>query len=355
MIQPMNCGRADRYKNKGKNRNRMKNKLAISMFGQKRLSREGGIEIVVKELCTRMARDGCAVTCYNRSGHHVSGAEYDQKTEYEGIRQKYVPTIEKKGLAAVSSSAFAALYSAFGKYDVVHIHAEGPAFFSWLPKLFGKKVVVTVHGIDWQREKWKSGFGSKFIRQGEKNAVKYADEIIVLSKGVQDYFKDTYGRKTHFIPNGVNRPEIRQAKLITEKFGLTKDSYVNTFMKMLNKLLKQHSLPEIKVGIGLSSAQELVVKAGRKGVGINSKIWIGKAVTRACHYANYGNKDGNPAIVFGSCSYNNMIDQLIKNDPDKNPKGWFTYHKDEGEGDYYTANIIKTGFDNWINSGMKID
>ena len=46
---------------------------------------------------------------------------------------------------------------------------------------------------------------------------------------------------------------------------------------------------------------------------------------------------------------------LIKNDPDKNPKGWFTYHKDEGEGDYYTANIIKTGFDNWINSGMKID
>lgn len=126
----------------------------------------------------------------------------------------------------MSSSAFAALYSAFGKYDVVHIHAEGPAFFSWLPKLFGKKVVVTVHGIDWQREKWKSGFGSKFIRQGEKNAVKYADEIIVLSKGVQDYFEDTYGRKTHFIPNGVNRPEIRQAKLITEKFGLTKDSYI---------------------------------------------------------------------------------------------------------------------------------
>lgn len=36
---------------------------------------------------------------------------------------------------------------------------------------------LTSGGIDWQREKWKSGFGSKFIRQGEKNAVKYADEI----------------------------------------------------------------------------------------------------------------------------------------------------------------------------------
>jgi glycosyltransferase involved in cell wall biosynthesis len=206
----------------------MKKKLRIAMFGHKRWSREGGVEIVVKELCTRMARMGCQVTCYNRSGHHVSGAEYDstEKTEYQGIRQKVVPTIDKKGLAAVSSSFFAALYSAFGRYDVVHIHAEGPAFFCWLPKLFGKRVVITVHGLDWAREKWKSGFGSKFIRQGEKNAVKYADEIIVLSKGVQKYFLETYGRKTYFIPNGVNRPEIQEAKLITEKFGLKKDSYI---------------------------------------------------------------------------------------------------------------------------------
>lgn len=196
------------------------------MFGQKRLSREGGIEIVVKELCTRMAKNGYTVTCYNRSGHHVSGAEYDKKTEYEGINQKCVPTIEKKGLAAVSSSFFAALYSAFGKYNVVHIHAEGPAFFSWLPKLLGKRVIVTVHGLDWQREKWKLGFGSKFIKQGEKNAVKYADEIIVLSTGVHDYFRNQYGRETRFIPNGVNRPEIRKAELITDKFGLTKDSYI---------------------------------------------------------------------------------------------------------------------------------
>ena len=97
-----------------------------------------------------------------------------------------------------------------------------------LKQKFVKNVVqdLTSGGIDWQREKWQSGFGSKFIRQGEKNAVKYADEIIVLSKGVQDYFKETYGRKTHFIPNGVNRPQIREAKLISEHFGLEKDSYI---------------------------------------------------------------------------------------------------------------------------------
>ena len=51
---------------------------------------------------------------------------------------------------------------------------------------------LTSAGIDWQREKWQSGLGSKFIHLGEKNAVKYADEVIVLSKGVQDYFKETY-------------------------------------------------------------------------------------------------------------------------------------------------------------------
>jgi len=199
------------------------------MFGQKRIpSREGGVEIVVEELCTRMVAQGYNVTCYNRGGHHVSGSEFDSKRrkEYKGIRLKTVPTIEKKGLAAVSSSFFAALCCAFGKYDIVHIHAEGPAFFAWIPKLLGKKVIVTIHGLDWQREKWKAGFGAKFIRQGERNAVKYADEIIVLSKGVQDYFEKTYGRKTVFIPNGVNRPKKQKAELITEKYGLEKDSYI---------------------------------------------------------------------------------------------------------------------------------
>lgn len=204
----------------------MKKKLSIAMFGQKRLSREGGVEIVVKELSTRMVDAGHSVTCYNRIGHHVSGQQFDSKESYKGIRQKSVLTIDKKGLAAVSASFFAALCCIFGKYDVVHIHAEGPAFFAWLPKVFGKRVIVTIHGLDWQREKWKSGFGAKFIRQGEKNAVRYADEIIVLSKGVQDYFKNTYGRATFFIPNGVNRPETQEAHLITKKLGLTKDSYI---------------------------------------------------------------------------------------------------------------------------------
>ena len=94
----------------------------------------------------------------------------------------------------------------------------------WIPKLLGKRCIATIHGIDWQRAKW-GGFASQYIKFGEKIAVKYADEIIVLSEGVQRYFQNTYGRKTVFIPNGVNKPVIRKPQRIQEMFGLEKDSY----------------------------------------------------------------------------------------------------------------------------------
>ena len=99
----------------------MSKKLAIAMFGQKRLSREGGVEIVVKELCTRMALNGCDVTCYNRAGHHVSGAEYDDagKTEYEGIRQKSVPTIERRGYVGLSIATLLSQHHQVTAVDII--------------------------------------------------------------------------------------------------------------------------------------------------------------------------------------------------------------------------------------------
>lgn len=206
----------------------MENKLKIAMLGHKRIpSREGGVEIVVEELSTRMAKLGHKLTCYNRRGHHVSGEEFDseQLHEYKGVRLKQVWTINRKGFAAMTSSVEASIKAAFGGYDIVHFHAEGPCAMLWLPKLFGKRCIATIHGIDWQRSKW-GGFASRYIKFGEEIAAKYADEIIVLSENVRKYFKDTYNRETVFIPNGVNRPSSHIPKLITDKFGLTKDSYI---------------------------------------------------------------------------------------------------------------------------------
>ena len=191
-------------------------------------SREGGVEIVVEELSVRMANLGHDVTCINRRGHHVSGKQFDMAhtDQFQNIKIRTVPTLDIKGLAAVTSSFFAAVKAAFSDADVVHIHSEGPAIFCWLPKFFKKRVIVTVHGLDWRREKWKHGFGSKFIRWGEQAAVRFADEIIVLSEGVQRYFRDTYGRETVFIPNGVSRPETLDVCEIRDRWALEKNGYI---------------------------------------------------------------------------------------------------------------------------------
>lgn len=231
------------------------------MLGHKRMpSREGGIEVVVEELSTRLVKFGCEVICYNRGGHHVSGKKFDHESghEYRGIRLKTVPTIPFKGIAAMSSSVFASLFAAFGHYDVVHIHAEGPAFMCWLPKLLGKKVVVTVHGLDHQRAKW-GRLASAYIMAGEGNAVKFADEIIVLSKSVQQYFKDTYGRDTVYIPNGVQRPVRREARLIQSKFGLEADGYILFLGRIVPEKGVRYLLEAFQ---GVHTERKLVIAGG---------------------------------------------------------------------------------------------
>ena len=203
--------------------------MKIAMIGHKRIpSREGGVEIVVEELSTRMAKKGHEVTCYNRGGKHVMDKNQKQEIlkEYKGVKLKKVLTIDKKGLAAMTSSFFGTLKILFSKAEVVHYHAEGPCAWMWIIRWFSRKrIIATIHGLDWQRAKW-GGFATKYIKFGEKVAVKNAHEIIVLSKNVQDYFKDTYNRETVFIPNGVSKPTIIKPQIIKDKYNLTKDSYI---------------------------------------------------------------------------------------------------------------------------------
>ena len=200
------------------------------MIGHKRIpSREGGVEVVVEELSTRLVKDGYEVDVYNRKGKNVQDKNADKEKkklkEYKGVKIITVPTINKKGIDALLYSILATIRALFGHYDVIHYHAEGSCAMIWLPHLFGIRTVATIHGLDWQRSKW-GGLATRYIKFGEKIAAKYADEIIVLSKGVETYFKETYNRDTNFIPNGVNKPTIREPKIIKEKYGLDKDSYI---------------------------------------------------------------------------------------------------------------------------------
>ena len=203
--------------------------MKVAMIGHKVVpSRRGGIENVLTTLCPILVEMGIDVTCYNRSSDKVEN-EYVGTVHnniYKGVKLKNAWTLNVKGIAAMIASFTAAIAASFSDYDVIHFHAEGPCAALWIPKLFGKKCVATVHGLDWQREKWGKGFASKYIKFGEKILAKYADEVIVLSQAAHDYFKETYNRETVIIHNGINRPQRRDAKLITEKYGLRKDGYI---------------------------------------------------------------------------------------------------------------------------------
>lgn len=236
--------------------------MKVAMIGHKRVpSREGGVEIVVEELSACMANHSIQVDIYNRSGHNVAGSKYDNNKKlktYKGCRILTIHTFENKKLNAVVYSFLATVRALFGFYDVIHFHAEGPCSMIWMPHLFGIHTVATIHGLDWQRSKW-GGFATKYLKFGEKTAAKYADEIIVLSKNVQQYFKDTYDRDTVYIPNGVNKSEIRKAQIIIEKYGIKKDDYI----LFLARLVPEKGLDYLLEAFGkLDTEKKLVIAGG---------------------------------------------------------------------------------------------
>lgn len=203
--------------------------MKVAMIGHKVVpSRRGGIENVLTSLCPLLAESGIDVTCYNRSSDSVEneyiGTVVDKK--YHNVTLKNAWTLNARGLSAMIASFTAAISATFSRYDILHFHAEGPCAAMWIPKMFGKRCVATVHGLDWQREKWGHSFASKYIKFGERVMVKCADEIIVLSESARDYFKETYNRETVLIHNGIEKPIKKEADKITELYALSKGEYI---------------------------------------------------------------------------------------------------------------------------------
>lgn len=273
--------------------------LKIAMLGHKTIpSRLGGVEIVVEEEAVRMASLGHAVTLYNRTSHSPKRELSDQVKvkEYKGVRMKYVPTIPKRGFAAMSSSIFATIAAALGHYDVVHFHAEGPCAMLWLPKLFGKRCIATIHGLDHQRSKWGS-LASSYIMIGEKMAVKYADEIIVLSENVQNYFRETYGRETKFIPNGVNPPVRREPNSIRQQYGLEKDSYV----LFLGRLVPEKGLSYLLEAFSQVKTDKKLVIAGDSS---DTNAFVQKLKKQS---------SGDGRILYTGLVQDELLDELYSN------------------------------------------
>lgn len=274
--------------------------MKIAMIGHKRIpSREGGIEIVVGELSKRMTQKGHTIIAYNRDSEHIAGKDFNaekKQKKWEGVEIKWIKTPDSAKLNAVVYSFFATLRAVFSKFDIIHFHAEGPAAMVILAKLFKKKSIVTIHGLDWQRSKW-GGFATKYLLFGEKAAAKYADEIIVLSKNVQQYFLEKYNRQTNYIPNGITKPNIENADIIKQKYNLDKDDYI---------LYLGRIVPEKGI--------HYLIEA-YKALDTNKKLVIAGGASHTQEYLNelVESCNGNESIIFTGFVQGRELDELFSN------------------------------------------
>lgn len=273
--------------------------MRIAMIGHKRYgSREGGVEVVVTELARRMAALGHEVTCYDRSGSDVmtgDAADCRERT-VDGVRVVPVKTIDKKGLAALSSSYFATLAAIKNRPDVIHYHAEGPCVPLPLAKRAGIRTVATIHGLDWQRAKWGK-LASTYIKIGEWAAATKADGLIVLSKSAQSYFEYAYGRTATFIPNGIEKKQPRPVNQIKERWGLDEGSY----LLYLGRLV-----PEKR--------PELLIDAFKK-LDTNKRLVIAGGGSDTSEYESslHEAAQGDPRILFTGFVNGEPLEELYSN------------------------------------------
>jgi glycosyltransferase involved in cell wall biosynthesis len=200
--------------------------MKIAVIGAKGLpAKQGGIEHHCEEIYPRLVAQGCSVDLFARSSYtgDISLHKYDVK----GVQVVSLPCLNLKGMDALLSSALGAVASSGTRYDIIHFHAIGPALFSWLPRIATTaKVVVTCHGLDWQRAKWSKA-SSYVLRLGERAAVRFADGLIVVSEELRSYFKQTYGKETIYIPNAPSNLGESDANFsYGTSLGLTPGRYI---------------------------------------------------------------------------------------------------------------------------------
>jgi glycosyltransferase involved in cell wall biosynthesis len=189
------------------------------MIGQKGVpATYGGIERHVQELSTRLVARGVPVEVYCR--HHYTPKD----AELHGVQLLRLPSINTKHLDAITHVSLCAAHAAASKADIVHFHALGPSSLSWLPRLFGKRIVVTVHGLDWRREKW-GPIAAAYLRMCEWTATHFSHATIVVSKTLRDHFEAGGGRNVHYIPNGTVLPEAAPEEAV-RRFGLEPGRYL---------------------------------------------------------------------------------------------------------------------------------
>jgi glycosyltransferase involved in cell wall biosynthesis len=194
-------------------------KLRVAFIGGRGvISKYSGIETYYEEAGKHLVDIGHEITVYCRTYFTPPQAAFN------GMRLIRLPTIRSKHLETVIHTLLSTSHALFQGYDVVHYHALGPALFSFVPRLFGKKTVVTVQGEDWRRKKW-ARIASGILRLGERAAVRFPNATMVVSQTLQRQCSAVYAADTVYVPNGT---KIRKRRNVSHliKRGIEPGSYI---------------------------------------------------------------------------------------------------------------------------------
>jgi len=176
--------------------------MKIAMIGQRGLpATYGGIDTWVENVAFRLVEQGHEVTVFCRANYYKH-----RNKSFKGVRLKYLPCIPTKHLDTLSHSLISSIYAISGRYQIIHYHGLGSSLFAILPRLFFKKSILTVQGLDWRVEKW--GIFAKFcLKICEWASAKFPERTVVVSKTLAEYYKRKYKKSVCYIPNGADVAE----------------------------------------------------------------------------------------------------------------------------------------------------
>lgn len=192
--------------------------LRVAFIGGRGLgSAYSGIERYYEEIGSRLAAGGIEMIAYCRPRFAPAGRTW------RGIVVRRVPTIRSKHLETFVHTVLSTADVCLRRVDLVQFHALGSSPFAWVPRLFGKRTIVSVRGLDWQRAKW-GALARFYLRFCETTSMVCPNATAVVSRTLRDHFQARFGRPVRYIPNGVARIERAPASEIA-RFGLEPGRY----------------------------------------------------------------------------------------------------------------------------------
>jgi len=172
----------------------------------------------IEEVYARLAADGHEATVFTRRA--------PEGPEYRGLHVQTVPAIPASPWDRMSYSALASTRAAAARFDVAHYHSYSNSGWCFVPRAAGAKVLMTVHRLEWQDEKWGPA-GRAVLRANAWITHRVASAFIAVSREFADYLRGVVprGRPIVRIPNGVTMPDEIDDHA-AEHVGLTPDQFL---------------------------------------------------------------------------------------------------------------------------------